>query len=269
MSLDELIEQSISTLTEFAISLAIAVAVFYIGKFIIKKLYNVVLSILLRRNVDQSLSTFILSFVKIVLYFILIVTVIGILGIETTSFLALFASAGVAIGMALSGNLSNFAGGIIILAFRPYKVGDFIESGTGAAGTVKEIQIFHTILTTPDNKIVYAPNGPMSTSIVTNYSRLDTRRVDFTFGVEYGTDFKQVRDILMEIIAADARILPTPEPFVELGALADSSVNVTVRVWVKSADYWAVNFDMNKNVYAVFNEKGISFPFPQITVHQA
>ena len=174
LSLDELIEQSISNVTEFAISLAIAIAVFYIGKFIIKKIYNVVLAILLRRNVDQSLSTFILSFIKIVLYFILIIIVIGILGIETTSFLALFASAGVAIGMALSGTLQNFAGGVLILLLKPYKIGDYIEA-QGYAGTVTEIQIFHTIICTPDNKSIIIPNGGLSTGSINNYSREDYR----------------------------------------------------------------------------------------------
>ena len=199
----------------------------------------------------------------------LFLAVIGQLGIELTSFAALLASVGVAVGMALSGNLSNFAGGVIILVFRPYKVGDYIEASTGAAGTVTDIQIFHTVLTTPDNKVVFAPNGAMSGAVVTNYSRKDTRRVDFTFGVEYGTDFNEAKSIIMEVINKDSRILQAPAPFVELGALADSSVNITVRVWVNAADYWGVNFDMNKNVYTTFNEKGISFPFPQLTVHQA
>ena len=171
--------------------------------------------------------------------------------------------------MALSGNLSNFAGGVIILVFRPYKVGDYIEASTGASGTVTDIQIFHTVLTTPDNKVIFAPNGAMSGAVVTNYSRKDTRRLDFTFGVEYGTDFNQAKAIILEIISKDNRILQDPAPFVELSALADSSVNIMVRVWVNASDYWAVNFDMNKNVYATFNEKGISFPFPQLTVHQA
>jgi small conductance mechanosensitive channel len=219
--------------------------------------------------VDASIQSFLKSIVNITLLVLLFLAVIGQLGIELTSFAALLASVGVAVGMALSGNLSNFAGGVIILVFRPYKVGDYIEASTGASGTVTDIQIFHTVLTTPDNKVVFAPNGAMSGAVVTDYSKLDTRRVDFSFSVEYGSDFKQVRQILMDIIHADNRIMQTPEPFVELGALSDSSVNITVRVWVKSADYWAVNFDMNKNVYATFNEKGISFPFTQITVHQA
>lgn len=246
-----------------------ALIILVIGKMLVNWLNSLFAQILKKRNVDASIQSFLKSMVNILLLVMLILAVIGKLGIELTGFAALLASAGVAVGMALSGNLSNFAGGVIILVFRPYRVGDYIEASTGASGTVKEIQIFHTVLVTPDNKTIYAPNGPMSTSVVTNYSKLDLRRVDFTFGVEYGTDFKHVRDTLMEVISADERILKDPAPFVELGALADSSVNITVRVWVKNADYWAVNFDMNKNVYATFNQKGISFPFPQLTVHQA
>ena len=246
-----------------------AIVIFIIGKLLVNWANRLFAKLLQKRKVDASIQSFLKSIVNITLLVLLFLAVIGQLGIELTSFAALLASVGVAVGMALSGNLSNFAGGVIILVFRPYKVGDYIEASTGASGTVTDIQIFHTVLTTPDNKVVYAPNGAMSGAVVTNYSKLDTRRVDFSFNVEYGSDFKQVRQILMDIIHADNRIMQTPEPFVELGALADSSVNITVRVWVKSADYWAVNFDMNKNVYATFNEKGISFPFTQITVHQA
>ena len=173
------------------------------------------------------------------------------------------------VGMALSGNLQNLAGGLIILVFRPYKVGDYIESGTGASGTVQEIQIFHTVLVTPDNKVIYAPNGVMSNALCTNYSHKEERRVDFTFSFEYGEDFEKVRAVLLKVIAADSRILTTPEPFIELGAMADSSVNVTVRVWVKSADYWNVFFGMNKEVYATFNKEGINIPYPQMVVHNA
>ena len=246
-----------------------AIVIFIIGKILVNWANRLFAKLLQKRKVDASIQSFLKSIVNITLLVLLFLAVIGQLGIELTSFAALLASVGVAVGMALSGNLSNFAGGVIILVFRPYKVGDYIEASTGASGTVTDIQIFHTVLTTPDNKVVYAPNGAMSGAVVTNYSKLDTRRVDFSFSVEYGSDFKQVRQILMDIIHADNRIMQTPEPFVELGALADSSVNITVRVWVKSADYWAVNFDMNKNVYATFNERGISFPFTQITVHQA
>ena len=246
-----------------------ALIIFIIGKILVNWANKLFAKMLQKRKVDASIQSFLKSIVNITLLVLLFLAVIGKLGIELTSFAALLASAGVAIGMALSGNLSNFAGGVIILVFRPYKVGDYIEASTGASGTVTDIQIFHTVLTTPDNRVVFAPNGAMSGAVVTNYSRKDTRRVDFSFGVEYGTDFELAKSTIMEVISKDSRILKDPAPFIELGALADSSVNITVRVWVNAADYWGVNFDMNKNVYATFNEKGISFPFPQLTVHQA
>lgn len=246
-----------------------ALIIFIIGRFLVVWLNRLFAKILERRKVEAGVQTFLKSMVNILLMVMLILAVIGKLGIELTGFAALLASAGVAIGMALSGNLQNFAGGLIILLFRPYKVGDYIESATGASGTVREIQIFHTILVTADNKVVYAPNGAMSSSVVTNYSCMDTRRVDFTFGVEYGVDYQKVESILRDIIAADKRILQTPSYTVEMVELAASSVNVVVRVWVKSSDYWDVYFSMNKTVYATFNKEGIDFPFPQLTVHQA
>ena len=244
-----------------------ALIIFIIGKFLISWANKLFAKLLIKRKVDAGVQTFLKSMVSLLLYVMLGLAVIGKLGIELTGFAALLASAGVAIGMALSGNLQNFAGGIIILIFRPYKVGDYIEASTGASGTVQEIQIFHTVLVTPDNKVVYAPNGAMSNAVVTNYSHKEVRRVDFSFGVEYGTDFDRVQAVLNSIIAADNRILSTPAPFIELGQLADSSVNITVRVWTKASDYWGVFFDMNKTVYATFNKEGIEFPFPQLTVH--
>lgn len=246
-----------------------ALIIFIIGKFLINWANKLFAKMLQKRKVDASIQSFLKSIINITLLVLLFLAVIGKLGIELTSFAALLASVGVAVGMALSGNLSNFAGGVIILVFRPYKVGDYIEASTGASGTVTDIQIFHTVLTTPDNKVIFAPNGAMSGAVVTNYSRKDIRRVDFSFGVEYGTDFAQAQAIILEVIKKDSRILQDPAPFVQIGALAASSVNVTVRVWVKAADYWDVNFDMNKNIYATFNEKGIKFPFPQLTIHQA
>ena len=266
---NDFIAKALNSSIELGGRILAALIIFIIGKFLINWANKLFATTLQKRNVDASIQSFLKSIVNITLLVMLFLAVIGKLGIELTSFAALLASVGVAVGMALSGNLSNFAGGVIILVFRPYKVGDYIEASTGASGTVTDIQIFHTILTTPDNKIIFAPNGAMSSAVVTNYSRKETRRLDFTFGVEYGTDFQQARTILMEIINEDTRILKDPAPFVEVGALADSSVNITVRVWVNASDYWAVNFDMNKNVYATFNEKGISFPFPQLTVHQA
>ena len=246
-----------------------ALIIFFIGKYLINWVNKLFAKMLQNRNVDASIQSFLRSIVNITLLVMLFLAVIGKLGIELTSFAALLASVGVAVGMALSGNLSNFAGGVIILVFRPYKVGDYIEASTGASGTVTDIQIFHTVLTAPDNKIIFAPNGEMSSAVITNFNRKDTRRLQFKFGVEYGTDFELVKSTLLEIINKDSRILQTPAPFIELSELADSSVNIIVRVWVNTPDYWNVNFDMNKNVYATFNEKGISFPFPQLTVHKA
>lgn len=266
---NEFIAKALNSCIDLGGRILAALIIFIIGKFIVNWLNKLFAKMLEKRKVDASIQSFLKSIVNITLLVLLFLAVIGKLGIELTSFAALLASAGVAIGMALSGNLSNFAGGVIILVFRPYKVGDYIEASTGASGTVTDIQIFHTVLTTPDNRIVFAPNGAMSGAVVTNYSRKDTRRVDFSFGVEYGTDFELAKSTIMEVISKDSRILKDPTPFIELGALAESSVNITVRVWVNAADYWGVNFDMNKNVYATFNEKGISFPFPQLTVHQA
>lgn len=208
LTFDELMNHLVSGIVKLAINVAISLLVFYVGKFIIRKLYNLVRGILLKRNVESSLSTFVLSFVRIVMYFILIVTVIGILGIETSSFLALFASAGVAIGMALSGTLQNFAGGVLILLLKPYKVGDYIEA-QGYAGTVKEIQIFHTLIVTPDNKSIIIPNGGLSTGSVNNWSREAYRRVDWTIGISYGESVEQARRVILDMFAADSRIVKT------------------------------------------------------------
>ena len=248
-------------LLDFAIRagerILIAVIVFIVGRFLISMLNRFVGRLMDRRKVDISIKTFVKSLVNILLTILLIISVVGALGVETTSFAALLASAGVAVGMALSGNLQNFAGGLIVLLFKPYKVGDWIES-QGVSGTVKEIQISHTILTTGDNKVIYIPN----------YNTQTTRRVEWIVGVDYGEDYDKVQQIVTDILAADKRILKDPAPFIALHALDASSVNVVARVWVNSADYWGVYFDINKAIYATFNEKGINFPFPQLTVHQ-
>ena len=229
-----------------------AALVFVIGRLLVGAINLLVRKILEKRNIDPSVKSFVGSLVNVVLIILLIVSVVGALGVQTASFAALLASAGVAIGMALSGNLSNFAGGLIILLLKPYKVGDYIDALT-ESGTVREIQIFHTVLTTVDNRVIYIPNGSLSSGIV-----------------EYGSDFEHVKQVIESILAQDNRILQQPAaPFIGLKELADSSVNISVRVWVKSEDYWDVFFDMNKKVYATFNEVGIGFPYPQLTVHQA
>lgn len=259
-------------LIEFGVSaggrLLSALLILVVGRFLISFLRKVIARVMVRRKVDASIQSFVKSLVNILLTILLIIAVIGKLGVETTSFAALLASAGVAIGMALSGNLQNFAGGLIVLMLRPYKVGDVIES-QGVSGTVKEIQIFHTILVTADNKLVFIPNGSLSSGVITNYSREKTRRIEWVIGVDYGVEYSKVESIVHRILSADERILKTPVPFVALNALDASSVNLVIRVWVKSDDYWGVYFDINRTIYSVFNEEGIDFPFPQLTVHQA
>lgn len=243
-----------------------AVVIFIVGRFLIKLINRLVASILQRRHIEISVQTFLSSLVNIILTILLIITVIGALGVNTTSFAALIASAGVAIGMALSGNLQNFAGGLIILLFKPYRVGDFIDV-CGVQGTVSAVQIFHTILLTPDNKAVYLPNGSTSSSTITNYSREDKRRIEWTFGIDYGEDVNRARTAILSVITADARILNEPAPFVAVGGLSDSSVDIIVRVWVPTEEYWNVYFDMHQRVYETFNEQKINFPYPQQTVH--
>lgn len=245
-----------------------ALIIFVVGRFLISFLNRMVANIMIKRKVDPGIQSFVRNVMSILLTILLVVAIIGKLGIETTSFAALLASAGVAIGMALSGNLQNFAGGLIILILRPFKVGDWIET-QGESGTVREILIFHTLLTTADNKVIYIPNGALSSGTIVNYSREETRRVEWIVGVEYGEDYDKVESAVRTILAADQRILTTPAPCIALHALDASSVNVVIRVWVKTSDYWNVYFDMNKKIYAEFNKAGIGFPFPQLTVHQA
>ncbi len=383
LTFDEFINRIVSDLIEFAIHLAIAILVFYVGKYLIKKLYNFIGTVMRRRKTDQSLITFVLSLVKIALYFILLVTVIGILGINTSSFIAIFASVGVAIGMALSGTLQNFAGGVLILLLKPYKVGDYI-SAQGYEGTVTDIQIFSTIICTGDNKSIIVPNGGLSTGTINNWSKQDYRRVQWDIGISYGDDFmraaKEIHSILRSVkevvfVDADEKIIPNPEatvsareaqaelngsienfmsfntddkgkeampdkdgidrsdssqslpeptatditndsnlntepapeqkkranwivnffrkrherlvqrekereaeikkmgsrgpfnPTVNMAALADSSVNLVVRAWVKTPDYWAVYYYVLQEIYARQQSTVYSFPFPQMDVH--
>ena len=188
------------------------------------------------------------------------------LGVEMTSFIAILGAAGLAVGMALSGTLQNFAGGVMLLIFKPFKVGDFIEA-QGYAGVVKEIQIFNTIITTGDNKTIIIPNGGLSTSSMVNYSTMPTRRVDWTFGIGYGDDVDKAKEVLKKLLSEDARILKDPEPFIAVSELADSSVNFVVRAWVNGADYWGVFFDMNEKVYKTFDKEGLNIPYPQMDVH--
>ena len=264
MVLDKLIEMSISA----GKNILVAIIVFIVGRFLISMLNKLFAQVLEKRKIDVTIKTFLKSLVNILLTLLLIVSVVGALGVNTTSFAALLASAGVAIGMALSGNLQNFAGGLIVLLFKPYKVGDWIEA-QGVSGSVSEIQIFHTILTMADNKVVYIPNGNLSSGVVINYSRKETRRIEWVVGVDYGEDLAKVERVVRGLLDADTRILKDPAPVVALNALSASSVDVTIRVWVAAADYWDVNFEVRKNIYNEFNKQNINFPFPQLTLHKA
>ncbi len=265
---EQIIEKLIDLCIGAGKNILIAIVVYFVGRFLISLLQRLMANMLERRKVEVSIQIFLKSTVSILLNVLLIISVVGALGINTTSFAALLASAGVAIGMALSGNLQNFAGGLIILFFKPYKVGDWIEA-QGVSGSVTAIQIMHTIVTTADNKVVYIPNGAMSSGVITNYSRMDTRRVEWIVGVDYGEDIDKVKGVAESLIQNDSRILKDPAPIVALHALDASSVNVTIRVWVANKDYWDVYFEMNKKIYEEFNRQGINFPFPQLTIHQS
>ncbi len=267
--IEQLIQQGITFCVEAGKSILVALLIYIVGRFLVSLLNKLLTKALERRNIDPTIKTFLQSFVNILLTVLLIVAVVSALGINTTSFAALLASVGVAAGMALSGNLSNFAGGLIILLLKPFKVGDYVEA-QNVAGIVDGIQIFHTVLRTVDNKVIYLPNGALSGGNIVNYSQQTHRRVDIPVSVEYGQDVEQVRQVLLELFKQDERILNEPAaPFIALSKLGDSSVDLTIRLWVKAADYWDVFFQTQERIYTEFNKRGISFPFPQITVHNA
>ncbi len=259
---DQLIEMAVT----YGPKLILAILTFIIGSWIISGLIKSLGKVMEKKNVDPSLTPFLKSLLGVLLRVMLIISVISMVGIEMTSFIAILGAAGLAIGLSLQGTLQNFAGGVMILLFKPFKVGQFIDA-TGYMGTVKEIQIFNTILTTPDNKRIIIPNGALADSSMTNFSAEPTRRVDWTFGIGYGDDYDKAKEVLLSWIEADPRALKDPEPFVALSELADSSVNIVVRVWVDPADYWGLYFDMNEKVYKEFGKHGLNIPFPQMDVH--
>lgn len=241
--------------------------IWYIGRWISKRLITLVRVVMERRDVNMSIRSFVISLLDVVTLAIILIMIISVLGIDTSSFIALFASAGVAIGMALSGTLQNFAGGVIILLLRPFKVGDFIEA-QGVAGTVREIQIFNTLVATGDNKVILLPNGPVSTGVINNYSREKVRRVDMVFSISYGDDFEKAKEVLLRLVKEDERILDKPaEPAINLLELSASSIDISVKVWCMQEDYWNVKFDMNKKVYEVFPKEGLNFPYQTLTVN--
>lgn len=266
MNVDKIMEQGISMAVEYGPKVLGAIAVWIIGGFVIKTVIKIVMKMLNKTKTDESLKPFTKSLLGIVLKVLLVVSVLGMVGVDMTPFVALLGAAGIAIGMALTGVLQNFTGGLIILMFKPFKLGDFI-SAQGHSGTVSEISIFHTTLKTVDNKTEILTNGALATSSLTNFSVEEKRRVDWTFGVGYGDDPDKVRKVIREVCAQDNRILKDPDYFIALSEMADSSVNFVVRVWVKASDYWGVYFDINEAIYKAFMKENISIPYPQMDVH--
>lgn len=254
------------SLLEIGMNLALAIAVLVIGFWLAKVLSRGVERLMIKRNSDKSLTSFMRSLISGMIKTLVIVTAITQLGIEMTSFVAILGAAGLAIGMAFSGTLSNFAGGVMILMFKPFKAGDLVRM-QGEEGIVDEVQIFNTYLKTTDNKVIILPNGPVANGNIVNYTRSETRRVDWKFGIAYGDDLKVAKELLARFIQEDNQILKNPEPFIGLGELGDSSVNITVKAWTKTEDYWDVFFKMNERVYTEFGSVGLSIPFPQVDVH--
>ena len=266
MSTEELTSMVIKWVLNLSARVLIALAIFFIGRWIIRYLRKLLRRMMERRAVEASLKSFLLNLVSITLTLFLIIVTIGILGIDTTSFVAIFASAGLAIGMALSGTLQNFAGGVMILIFKPFRVGDFIEA-QGQTGTVKEIQLFNTVINTTDNKTIMIPNGGISTGIINNYSKESIRRVEWTFGIGYGDDYDLAKATIASMLDQDTRVLKDPAYFIAVSSLGDSSVNIVVRAWTSTGDFWSVFFDMNEKVYKQFPIVGLNIPYPQMDVH--
>lgn len=263
---NELVNTMIPVVLSYGKMILVAIVMLVVGFWLIKKIVKALRSIMENRKVDPTLAPFIINLLGWTLKTLLVVSTVSYVGIPMTSFVAILGAAGLAVGMALSGTLQNFAGGVVLLLFKPFKVGDFIEA-QGFAGVVKEIQIFTTIVTTGDNKVAIIPNGGLSTGSLVNYSRQPERRVDFTFGIGYGDDIDKAYAAVKAVINRNDKILKTPEPFMGVSNLGDNSVDIAVRVWVKSEDYWNVFFYMNEFVKKEFDTQKISIPFPQHEVH--
>ncbi|MFR9650352.1 MAG: mechanosensitive ion channel domain-containing protein [Rikenellaceae bacterium] len=266
MSTDELTTWAITNSVSVVSKIAIALAFYLVCRWLIAKLVAIINKMTDKRGVDVSLGKFLASMASISLNLLVILTTVGILGIDTTSFIAIFASAGLAVGMALSGTLQNFAGGVLILFLKPFKVGDFIEA-QGFSGTVKEISLFSTLLNTVDNKMIIIPNGSLSNNSINNYSKESTRSVSWVFGVAYGTDISKATDILNTLLDENEFVLQDSPRVVEITALSSSSVDIVVRAWCESANYWALCHSMNRRVYDTFNAQGVVFPFNQLDVN--
>ena len=250
----------------YGLNLVFALAIFIIGKWVANLITKVVSKVLIKSKVDQVLVEFVSGIVKSILVLFVIIAALGQLGVDTTSLVALIGAAGLAIGLSLQSSLQNFASGVMLIMFRPFTSGDFVEVA-GIAGIVEKISIFNTVVRTGDNKEMIVPNGKIYGDVIVNYSAKETRRIDMTFGIGYDDDIKKAKELICSIMAEDDRILPEPEPLVAVSELADSSVNFAVRPWVKSGDYWGVFFDLNEKIKLAFDSHQISIPYPQMDVH--
>jgi small conductance mechanosensitive channel len=266
MNFEKILELAKQLLVDYGPDLLMTVITLVIGLWIIKILTNGIQRLMQKSRVEASLHKFLASLFSVILKVLLLISVASMLGIETTSFIAILGAAGLAIGLALQGSLGNFAGGVLILLFKPYKVGDFVDA-QGVTGTVNEIQVFNTVLKTPDNKTVIVPNGAISNGIITNFSTEETRRVDMTFGIGYSDDIDKAKSVIRDLVTNDERILAEPAAQIVVSELGDSSVNFVVRVWAKTPDYWGVYFDMQEAVKKNFDQNNVSIPFPQRDVH--
>ena len=262
----EVLQTMLSEAVWIVIKIVIALAIYFLGRWIVRRVVRLIDVAMERRKVDVSLRSFMRNTVRVVFSLILVLIVVQTLGVNVTSLIAVFSAATLAVGMALSGTAQNFAGGVMILMMKPYRVGDYI-SAQGQSGTVREIKLFSTVITTTDNQTIYIPNNSIATAIIDNYTTAEQRRVDWTVGISYGDDVDVARETILTMLAADARILRETAPVVRVAALADSSVNLTVRAWVANADYWDVFFEYNERFYKELPKAGINFPFPQMDVH--
>ena len=261
-----LLQSLLSESVWILIKILIALAIYFVGRWIVRRILKLVDVAMQHRNVDISLRSFTRNTISTVFTLLLVLIVVSTLGVNVTSLIAVASAATLAIGMALSGTAQNFAGGVMILLMKPYRVGDYI-SAQGQSGTVRDIKHFSTVITTADNQTIYIPNNSIATAIIDNYSTADLRRVDWSVGISYGDDVDVARKAVLAMLAADSRILKDPEPVVWVAALADSSVNLTIRAWVKNSDYWNVFFEHNEEFYKELPKHGLSFPFPQMDVH--
>jgi len=264
--MENILDQITIWATSYGFKIVGAIAILVLGRIVIGIIAGVINRMMKRGQTDDTLRKFVVSLTRIALLTFVIIAALGTLGVQTASFVAVIGAAGLAIGFALQGSLANFASGVMLIIFRPFRAGDYVEAG-GTGGSVESVQIFNTILKTPDNKKVIIPNSKITGDSITNYSAMDTRRIDMVFGIGYGDDIKKAKNTLERILGEDNRILKDPAPTVAVSELADSSVNFVVRPWVKTADYWGVYFDLTEKVKLTFDAEGISIPFPQTDVH--